>query len=308
MALSDATTPTAHLVDGSLYVCRAYFAPTPDVSGADGASVVAVHGFTRFLLDLIERTRPTHLAVAFDESLTTSFRNAIYPEYKAHREPAPADLMAQFALCKEVAAALGVLVMADAQYEADDLIGSALIALRMAGFRSVIVSADKDFGQLIGDHDEQWDPQRNQRWDQHGVKTRLGVRPDQVADYLALTGDSVDNIPGVSGIGPKTAAILLQHFGTLDALLERADEVAFLRMRGAAAAALKLREHAASARLSRLLSGIALDAPVPLDASDYVRRAFDASAVESLFDRLKLGPLTRARVRAIAASDSPSVA
>jgi 5'-3' exonuclease len=301
-------TPTAHLVDGSLYVCRAYFAPIPDVSGADGASVVAVHGFTRFLLDLIERTRPTHLAVAFDESLTTSFRNAIYPEYKAHREPAPADLMAQFALCKEVAAALGVLVMADAQYEADDLIGSALIALRMAGYRSVIVSADKDFGQLIGDHDEQWDPQRNQRWDQHGVKTRLGVRPDQVADYLALTGDSVDNIPGVSGIGPKKAAILLQHFGTLEALLERADEVAFLRMRGAAAAALKLREHAASARLSRLLSGIALDAPVPLDASDYARRGFDASAVESLFDRLKLGPLTRARVRAIAASDSPSVA
>ena len=301
-------TPTAHLVDGSLYVCRAYFAPTPDVSGADGASVVAVHGFTRFLLDLIERTRPTHLAVAFDESLTTSFRNAIYPEYKAHREPAPADLMAQFALCKEVAAALGVLVMADAQYEADDLIGSALIALRMAGFRSVIVSADKDFGQLIGEHDEQWDPQRNQRWDQHGVKARLGVRPDQVADYLALTGDSVDNIPGVSGIGPKTAAILLQHFGTLDALLDRADEVAFLRMRGAAAASMKLREHAASARLSRLLSGIALDAPVPLEAGDYVRRAFDASAVETLFDRLKLGPLTRARVRAIAASASPSVA
>jgi len=300
-------TPTAHLVDGSLYVCRAYFAPTPDVSGADGASVVAVHGFTRFLLDLIERTRPTHLAVAFDESLTTSFRNAIYPEYKAHREPAPADLMAQFALCKEITAALGVRVMADQQYEADDLIGSALIALRMAGFRSVIVSADKDFGQLIGDHDEQWDPQRNQRWDQHGVKARLGVRPDQVADYLALTGDSVDNIPGVSGIGPKTAAILLHHFGTLDALLERADEVAFLRMRGAAAAALKLREHAQSARLSRLLSGIALDAPVPLEANDYLRRSFDTGAVESLFDRLKLGPLTRARVRAIAASDSPSV-
>jgi 5'-3' exonuclease len=140
------------------------------------------------------------------------------------------------------------------------------------------------------------------------VKTRLGVRPDQVADYLALTGDSVDNIPGVAGIGPKTAAILLQHFGTLDALLERADEVAFLRMRGAAAAAMKLREHAASARLSRLLSGIALDAPVPLDASDYERRPFDAVAAEALFDRLKLGPLTRARVRAIAASDSPSVA
>ena len=297
-------TPTAHLVDGSLYICRAYFAPMPDIAGADGASVVAVHGFTRFLLDLLERARPTHIAVAFDESLTTSFRNEIYPEYKAHREPAPPDLMAQFALCKEVAAALGVTVLADAKYEADDLIGSALMALRMAGFRGVIVSADKDFGQLIGADDEQWDPQRNQRWDTHGVKARLGVRPEQVADYLALTGDSVDNIPGVPGIGPKTAAILLHHFGTLDALLERAEEVAFLRTRGAAAAALRLREHAESARLSRLLSVIALDAPVPLGADAYALRRMDASAVETLFDRLKLGPLTRARVRALSGANA----
>jgi DNA polymerase-1 len=175
-----------------------------------------------------------------------------------------------------------------------------LMALRMAGFRGVIISADKDFGQLIGDDDEQWDPQRNQRWDAHGIKARLGVRPDQVADYLALTGDSVDNIPGVPGIGPKTAAILLHHFGTLDALLERAEEVAFLRTRGAAAASMRLREHAESARLSRLLSVIALDAPVPLVAEGYARRALDTPAVEALFERLKLGPLTRARVRAIA--------
>ena len=302
-------TQTAHLVDASLYICRAYFAPMPDIAGADGASVVAVHGFTRFLLDLLERARPTHIAVAFDESLTTSFRNAIYPAYKAHREPAPPELMRQFALCKEVAAALGVVVLADAKYEADDLIGSALMALRMHGFRGVIISADKDFGQLIGDGDEQWDPQRNQRWDAHGVKTRLGVRPDQVADYLALTGDSVDNIPGVPGIGPKTAAILLHHFGTLDALLERAEEVAFLRTRGAAAASMRLREHAESARLSRLLSVIALDAPVPLGADAYVRQAMNSTAVEALFDRLKLGPLTRARVRAIAnPTDTPASA
>ncbi|HKE47501.1 MAG TPA: 5'-3' exonuclease H3TH domain-containing protein [Rhodanobacteraceae bacterium] len=291
---------TAHLVDGSLYVCRAYFAPMPDIAGADGASVVAVHGFTRFLLDLLERAQPTHIAVAFDESLTTSFRNEIYPEYKAHRDPAPPELMAQFALCKDVAAALGVSVLADARYEADDLIGSALMALRMDGFRGVIVSADKDFGQLIGEGDEQWDPQRNQRWDADGVKQRLGVRPEQVADYLALTGDSVDNIPGVPGIGPKTAAILLHHYGTLDALLDRAEEVAFLRMRGAAAASMKLREHTDAARLSRLLSVIALDAPVPLAADAYARRAIDAAAIERLFDHLKFGPLTRARVRALA--------
>jgi len=292
-------TPTAHLVDGSLYVCRAWFGQPVDITDADGAPVNAVHGFTRFLLDLLERARPTHIAVAFDESLTTSFRNAIYPAYKAHREPAPVELQQQFAWCKEVSAALGVTVLADRTYEADDLIGSAVMALRSAGFRSVIVSADKDFAQLIGETDEQWDPQRNQRWDAAGVKTRLGVHPRQVADYLALTGDAVDNIPGVPGIGAKTAAILLHHFGTLDALLERAEEVAFLRTRGAAAAAMRLREHAASARLSRALSGIALDAPVPLAAGDYVRRGTDSSGIESLFDRLKFGPLTRARVRAL---------
>ena len=185
----------------------------------------------------IERARPTHIAVAFDESLTTSFRNEIYPAYKAHRDLAPPELMVQFALCKEIAAALGVTVLADAKYEADDLIGSALIALRMAGFRSVIVSADKDFGQLIGDGDEQWDPQRNQRWDAHGVKARLGVRPDQVADYLALTGDSVDNIPGVPGIGAEDRGDPARSISARSMRCSNAhEEVAFLRMRGAAAA------------------------------------------------------------------------
>ena len=295
-----AVKPTAHLVDGSLYVCRAWFAQVPDIADADGAPVHAVHGFTRFLLDLFERARPTHIAVAFDESLTTSFRNAIYPDYKAHRPPAPADLVRQFQGCKDIAHALGATVLVDARYEADDLIGSAHALLRRAGFRGVIVSADKDFGQLIGEGDEQWDPPRNLRWDGAGIKARLGVTPAQVADYLALTGDATDNIPGVPGIGAKTAAILLHHFGTLDALLERADEVAFLRARGAAAAALRLREHAALARLSRALTGIALDAPVPAHADDYRRRECDATSIEALFDRLRLGPLTRARVRALA--------
>ncbi|MGA9422764.1 MAG: 5'-3' exonuclease H3TH domain-containing protein, partial [Rhodanobacteraceae bacterium] len=208
---------TIHLVDASLYIFRSWYARTPDVADSDGAPANAVHGFTRFLLDLLERARPTHIAVAFDESLTRSFRNALYPAYKANRAPAPPELKRQFAACKEITAALGIAVMADSTFEADDLIGSALTALRVHGFRAVIVSADKDFGQLIGSEDEQWDPPRQQRWDAAGVRRRLGVDPTQVADYLALTGDAIDNIPGVPGIGAKTAAILLKHFGTLDA-------------------------------------------------------------------------------------------
>src|SRR5699024_12717239 len=120
-----------------------------------------------------------------------------------------------FGRCGVLPAAMGIPVLVAARFEADDLIGSALWTARAEGFASVIVSADKDFGQLLGDDDEQWDYARNHRWGTEGVHAKLGVTPAQVADYLALCGDSVDNIPGVPGIGAKTAAALLTHFGTL---------------------------------------------------------------------------------------------
>lgn len=296
----DVQTPAAHLVDGSLYVFRAWHSMPDEFRDADGHPVNAVHGFTRFLCELLEKTRPGHLAVAFDASLTTSFRNAIYLPYKANRELPPADLERQFVLCREVAGALGVPVLIDHSYEADDLIGSALWNLRAHGVPSVIVSADKDFGQLLGEYDEQWDYARNLRWGPAGVHEKLGVHPHQVADYLALCGDAVDNIPGVPGIGAKTAAALLAHFGSLDELLERVDEVAFLRLRGAAACAARLREHAEAARLYRRLTRIALDAPVPAALDALLRRPGDPAALESLGQRLRFGPLTRSRLNALA--------
>ncbi len=293
------TRHSVYLVDASIYVFRAWHSIPSDFTDVDGHPVNAVHGFTRFLLDLLERAKPTHAAICFDESLSSSFRNGIYPEYKANRELPPAELVRQFVYCREVAAALGLTVLTDTSFEADDLIGSAVSVLKGLECGAVIVSADKDFGQLIDDSIEQWDFSRDQRWNAQGIKQRLGVHPEQVADFLALMGDAVDNIPGIPGIGAKTAAILLAHFGTLDALLARSDEVAFLRMRGAATASQKLREHAALARLSRQLTGIALDAPVPLDLQGYDRRSPDDEAIGRLFDRLKLGPMTRARVRAL---------
>lgn len=293
-------TEAAHLVDASLYVFRAWHSIPDDFTDVDGHPVNAVHGFTRFLLDLLERAKPRHAAICFDESLTTSFRNELYPAYKANRELPPAELVRQFAYCRDVAAALGLCVLADERYEADDLIGSAVASLSRHTQTAVIVSADKDFGQLVDANVEQWDFSRDQRWDAHGVKQRLGVRPEQVADYLALTGDAIDNIPGVPGIGPKTAAVLLAHFDTLDAVLGRAEEVAFLRLRGAAGIARKLQEHAELARLSRRLTGIALDAPVPQELEAYRCRSADLDAVNRLFDQLRLGPMTRARVRALA--------
>lgn len=293
------TRHSACLVDASLYVFRAWHSIPSDFTDVDGHPVNAVHGFTRFLLDLLERANPTHAAICFDESLTSSFRNAIYPHYKANRELPPDELVRQFVYCREVAAALGLTVLSDTQFEADDLIGSAVSALHQVECGAVIVSADKDFGQLICDTVEQWDFSRDQRWNAQGIKQRLGVHPEQVADYLALMGDAVDNIPGVPGIGAKTAAILLAHFGTLDALLARSDEVAFLRMRGAASTSRKLREHVDLATLSRRLTGIALDAPVPMALDGYARKPPVDEVIGELFDRLRLGPMTRARARAL---------
>ncbi|HST28525.1 MAG TPA: 5'-3' exonuclease H3TH domain-containing protein [Rudaea sp.] len=290
---------TVHLIDASLYVFRAWHSMPPDFHDADGAPVNAVHGFTRFLCDFLERTRPTHIAVAFDESLTSSFRNAIYPAYKANRELPPAELKVQFDYCKRVAVALGLCVLRDTQYEADDLIGSALTVARAHGMRSVIVSADKDFGQLIGDDDEQWDFSKDQHWDAHGVKQRLGVRPDQVVDYLALTGDAVDNIPGVPGVGAKTAAQLLANFDSLDALYARIEEVPYLRLRGAGQTYVRLKEHRAQAMLSRTLASIVLDAPVPAHPSGLARAAADADALDALLDSLRFGPLTKKRCQAL---------
>ncbi|HET6552624.1 MAG TPA: 5'-3' exonuclease H3TH domain-containing protein [Dyella sp.] len=291
--------PAVHLVDGSLYVFRAWHSMPDEFHDAEGHAVNAVHGFTRFLCELLERVKPEHVAVAFDASLTTSFRNAIYPAYKANRELPPPDLERQFVLCREVTQALGVPVLIDHTYEADDLIGTALWSVRAHGFRSVIVSADKDFGQLLGEDDEQWDYARNTRWGPAGVFERLGVHPHQVADYLALCGDAVDNIPGVPGVGAKTAAALLAHFGSLDALLDRVDEVPFLRLRGAASCAAKLRTHAESARLYRQLTRIALDAPGIGDAEALRRMRGEADAMELLCERLRFGPLTRTRLKAL---------
>ena len=266
---------------------------------ADGHPVNAVLGYARFLCELLERAQPEHIAVAFDASLTSSFRNAIYPAYKANRELPPAELERQFVQCRALTEALGIHLMIDHDYEADDLIGSTVWNLRALGWRSVIVSADKDFGQLLGEHDEQWDYARGLRWGPAGVYEKIGVHPHQVADYLALCGDAVDNIPGVPGVGAKTAAALLAHFGSLDTLLDRIDEVAFLRLRGAAGCAAKLRQHAEQARLYRRLTRIALDAPGATSADALTRQHREAAPLDCLCEQQGLGAFTRTRLRAL---------
>ncbi|MFT4247957.1 MAG: 5'-3' exonuclease H3TH domain-containing protein [Pseudomonas sp.] len=294
-----------YLVDSSLYVFRAWHSVPDEFRDAQGWPTNAVHGFARFVLELLERERPEHIVLAFDEALDSCFRHAIYPAYKANRAPAPDELRRQFAHCKALCAALGLTVLAHHEYEADDLIGSALHGTRAHGFHGVIVSADKDLSQLLGEHDEQWDYARQQRWRADGVKARHGVHAHQIADYLALCGDAIDNIPGVSGIGAKTAAVLLAHFGSLDMLLERVEEVPFLRLRGAAQVAARLREQREQALLWRRLTTIALDAPVDAGETAFRRMAADPDMLAGLCEALRFGPLTRRRLFAVAGLTLP---
>jgi DNA polymerase I len=288
--------PSLYLIDASLYVFRAWHSMPDEFQDADGWPTNAVHGFARFLLELLEKERPRHIVVAFDEALDGCFRNRLYPAYKANRDPAPEELRRQFTHCKALCAALGLNVLAHSDYEADDLIGSALHAARPRGFRGVIVSADKDLSQLLMVADEQWDFARGLRWGMAGVKARHGVEARQIADYLALCGDAIDNIPGITGIGSKSAAILLSHFDSLDQLLARIDEVPFLRLRGAAGMALRLREQREHALLWRQLTTIALDAPLGEIEQDFVRASADAQVLTALAEALRFGPMTRRRL------------
>ncbi|MGB5105068.1 MAG: 5'-3' exonuclease H3TH domain-containing protein, partial [Steroidobacteraceae bacterium] len=201
-----------YLVDASVFIFRAYYSVPVEIADPDGNPVNAVHGFARFLGDLLERLSPQHIAVAFDESLEQSYRNEIYPAYKANREPAPAELKRQFGLCRELVRALGVAEFGSSRYEADDIIGTLTTRARAAGMPVTIASRDKDLTQLVGAEDTYWDAVADVRYRYGDIEERFGVIPERIADFLALMGDAVDNVPGVPGVGRKTAATLLKHF------------------------------------------------------------------------------------------------
>lgn len=282
---------TAYLIDASVFVFRSYYALSDDFFDQQGQSVNAIYGFGRFLSRFIKQTRAQHIACAFDESLTTSFRNEIYPPYKANRDPAPEDLKRQFIGCKDLAQRLGVATFADDHYEADDLIGTLHNKAAGRGMKVCVVSADKDLAQLIRPQDWWWDYGKSGPLNHQQLSEKFGVFPEQIVDYLALAGDAVDNIPGVKGVGPKTAVSLLKHFGDLDSILNRSHEIPFLSFRGAKSCASKIKQHADLARLSRQLSQIVLDAPMSGD--DIIKKKVNEASLMDYFDFMNFGPLMR---------------
>ena len=284
-----------YLVDASVYIFRAWFSMPDDFVNAAGEPTNAVYGFSGFLCSLLEQTAAEHVAVAFDESLSSSYRNEIYPEYKANRDPAPEDLKRQFAWARGVAEAMGLQCYADSRYEADDLIGTLANYWRDRGHPICVVTSDKDLAQLVGENDHWWDFTRNQKLNAKQLTEKFGVLPEQMADYLALTGDSVDNIPGVPGVGPKSASALLAHFGDLDSLYQRLDEVQFLSIRGAKSLQRKLQDNRDAAHLARKLTVIETAVESALASPELQREPVDTDKLNQLFDDLSFGGMLRQR-------------
>ncbi len=264
---ASSAPPHLILIDGSGFIFRAFHA-LPPMTRADGLPVNAVFGFTNMLARLLANHEGTHLAVVFDAGRTT-FRNDLYADYKAHRPEPPDELIPQFALVRDATAAFGVHAIELATWEADDLIASYACEATRAGFRTTIVSSDKDLMQLVDDQVMMQDPIKQKPIGPAEVMEKFGVPPAQVVEVQALMGDSVDNVPGVPGIGPKTAAQLIQEFGTVEAVLAAAPAMKPGKRRDV------LMAHADAARISRRLVELCCEVPLPMTLDDLVLREPD---------------------------------
>ena len=265
---------TLYLIDGSSYIYRAYFA-IRNLSSPKGFPTNALYGFTNMLLKVIRERQPDHLAVVFDAGRVT-FRNDLYSEYKANRQAMPDDLRAQIQPIKETVAAFNIPCLELAGYEADDIIGTIARDCEAKGLAVVVVTGDKDLMQVVTENVTLLDTMKEKESGLPEVTERFGVGPDRVVDILALAGDSSDNIPGVPGIGEKTAIKLIQEFGTLDELLARAGEVKGKNGE-------KLREFAEQARLSRTLATIDCQVPVGYTFDDFALTPPDNRRLAAIF-------------------------
>ncbi len=292
---SAAITRDSHvvLVDGSGYIFRAYYALPPLTRKTDGLPVGAVAGFSNMLFKLLrnqnDENRPTHFAVIFDASGHT-FRNEMYDAYKANRSEPPEDLVPQFPLTRDATIAFGAPAIEMSGFEADDLIATYASQAAAKGARVTIISSDKDMMQLVTDRVQMRDTMKNKDIGIEQVIEKFGVKPDKVIDIQSLAGDSVDNIPGVPGIGVKTAALLINEYGDLDTLLERAGEI---KQKGRRE---KILEHADAARISRDLVTLKTDVPVEIPVEELAVRDPDPQALFDFLESMTFRTLTN-RVR-----------
>ena len=275
--------PTLYLVDGSNYVYRAFFA-IQGLTNSRGFPTNAVYGFNNMLAKLLRERKPEYIAVVFDAKGPT-FRNEAFEDYKAHRKPMPDALKPQVAVIKDLVRAYRIPLLEIEGIEADDVIGTLARKFEAEGVQVIIVSGDKDLMQLVSDGVVMIDTMKDKTYDAAGVEERFGVGPDRVADLLGLMGDASDNIPGVPGVGPKTALQLIKDYGSLEGVLRNAAKIRNERIRKAVS------EHAERARLSRELALVRTDAEVDLDLDRARYEGPDREALKALFKELEFSSL-----------------
>ena len=293
-----------HLIDGSAFIFRAYHALPPLTRKSDGLPIGAVAGFCNMLHRYVEGNNghdaPTHVAVIFDYS-GKSFRNDMYDQYKANRPPAPEDLVPQFPLTREATKAFNIACEEIEGYEADDIIATLAVQAREAGGRCTIISSDKDLMQLVGDGVEMLDAMKNKRIGREGVIEKFGVGPERVIDVQALAGDSVDNVPGAPGIGVKTAALLINEFGDLETLLDRAEEIKQPKRRQT------LIEKRDQIELSKRLVSLDCNTPLDFTLDDLEVRDPDPEVLLKFLAEMEFRTLTK-RIADQAGVEAPEIA
>jgi DNA polymerase-1 len=277
--------PTCYLIDGSGYIYRAFFA-LPALSNSKGLPTNAVYGFTTMLMKVVREHQPDCLAIAFDEKGPTH-RHEEFKEYKAHRPPMPEGMAAQVPYIHQVVEAFGIPAVRKQGYEADDLIGTLARKAAAAGYDVVIVTGDKDMLQLVTPAVRIYDPVKDKWLGEDECRERFGVEPARVVEVMGLMGDATDNIPGVKGIGEKTAVKLIAEFGTVDNLLAHVDDVKPPRTQAL------LREQAGQARLSRQLATIHADSPVEFDARLFKSHPPDPERLAPLLRELEFSKLLK---------------
>ncbi|MFZ1661247.1 MAG: 5'-3' exonuclease H3TH domain-containing protein, partial [Paracoccaceae bacterium] len=279
-----------HLIDGSAFIFRAYHALPPLTRKSDGLPIGAVAGFCNMLWSQLAANRskdgPTHIAVVFDYSSVT-FRDAIYDKYKAQRPDVPEDLRPQFPLTREATRAFNVACLELENYEADDIIATLARQATEAGGDVTIISSDKDLMQLVGNGVVMFDAMKNRRIDREEVIEKFGVGPERVIDVQALAGDSVDNVPGAPGIGIKTAALLINEYGDVETLLERAGEIKQEKRRQS------LIENADLIRISKRLVTLDANTPMPGSLDDLEVRLPEPDAILEFLTRMEFRTLTK---------------
>jgi len=277
-------SPQLYLLDGSGYIYRAYYG-IRDLATSGGLPTNAVFGFTKMLLGLLQENRPDYLAVVFDRPRKETFRREIYPEYKANRDAVPEDLASQIPYIRRVLEALNIPALEAPGFEADDVIATLARRYAAEGIEVTVVTGDKDLMQIVGDGIGLLDTMKDKRSGPKDVHERFGVPPELVPDVLGLAGDASDNIPGVPGIGEKTAAELVKRFGSLESVLEWRSLVSGKKRRQ------NLQSHEDRARLSKILATVRYDAPMEVSLADLERRAPNLEDVISLMRELEFGAL-----------------